>query len=297
MGTPIYIAGATATGKSAVAIEIARKIKGQIISVDSMQVYKEMDIGTAKPSTQQRNEIPHHLVDCVGLEDTFDAARFVKEVGKKIGEIENPVFCGGTGLYFQAWTEGLGDAPPGNSKIREELEKTPKEKLLEELKKTDPETYKKIDKKNERRIWRAVEVIRITGKKHSEQKANWKKKAEEKFYILERPEEEQKERIIHRTEKMFEQGLVEETKQIQTKLEKNQTAQQALGYKQVLSYLRGEQKLPETVEQVKSLTWKYAKRQKKWFKQLQGTTKILIQKGEDPGVTARKILEASGKNT
>ena len=86
MGTPIYIAGATATGKSAVAIEIARKIKGQIISVDSMQVYKEMDIGTAKPSTQQRNEIPHHLVDCVELEDTFDAARFVKEVGKKIGK-------------------------------------------------------------------------------------------------------------------------------------------------------------------------------------------------------------------
>ena len=96
---------------------------------------------------------------------------------------------------------------------------------------------------------------------------------------------------------MFEQGLVEETKRIQTKLEKNQTAQQALGYKQVLSYLRGDQKLPETIEQVKSLTRKYAKRQKRWFKQLQGTTKIFVQKEEDPAETARKILEASGKNT
>ena len=297
MGAPIYIAGATATGKSAVAIEIARKTKGQIISVDSMQVYKEMNIGTAKPSAQQRKEIPHHLVDCVGLEDTFDAARFVEEVGKKIGEIESPIFCGGTGLYFQAWTEGLGDAPPGNSKIRGELKNTSKEELLEELKKTDPETYEKIDKKNERRIWRAIEVIRITGKKHSEQRANWKKIAEKKFYILERPEEEQRERIIHRTERMFEQGLVEETKKIQPRLEKNQTAQHALGYKQVMLHLRGEQKLSETVEQVKSLTWKYAKRQKKWFKQLQGTTKILIQKEEDPCETARKILKASEKNT
>ena len=297
MGDPIYIAGATATGKSEVAIEIARKTKGQIISVDSMQVYKNMDIGTAKPSTQQRKEIPHHLIDCVTLEDTYDAARFVKEVEGKIGEIENPIFCGGTGLYFQAWNEGLGDSPAGDLRLRKELEETPQEKLLQELEKKDPETFKKIDRNNKRRIYRAVEVIRLTGKKYSDLKARWKKTAGEKFFLLERRAEEQKERIQRRTERMFDEGLVEETKKIQTRLEKNSTAQQGLGYKQVMAYLRGEQKLPETVEQVKSLTWKYARRQKTWFNQLQGATKILIEKEESPRETASRILEGSAKST
>ena len=293
MGVPIYIAGATATGKSEVAIEIARKIKGEIISVDSMQVYKEMDIGTAKPAPEQRKEIPHHLVDCVELEDTFDAAKFVSAVAEKIGQIEQPIFCGGTGLYFQAWVEGLGDAPAGNSKIREELEQTPKQELLEELEKKDPETYEKIDKNNSRRLWRAIEVIRITGKKHSEQKAIWNKTAAEKFFILERIEEEQKGRIRRRTERMFEQGLIEETRKLQPRLEKNRTAQQALGYKQAIAYLRGEQKREETIEQVKSLTWKYAKRQKTWFKQLQGGKKIVLEKEESAEETATRILKTN----
>ena len=124
MRKPIFIAGATATGKSMVAIEIAQKTTGEIVSVDSMQVYQGMDIGTAKPTAAQRAQIPHHLIDCTTIGEGFDAARFVREAERKKTKIKQAVFCGGTGIYFQAWLEGLGEAPPGDPKKRKELEKT-----------------------------------------------------------------------------------------------------------------------------------------------------------------------------
>tara|TARA_B100001971_G_C18216680_1_gene554333 strand:- start:359 stop:1252 length:894 start_codon:yes stop_codon:yes gene_type:complete len=292
MGAPIFIAGATATGKSEVAMEIARRIKGEIISVDSMQVYQEMDMGTAKPSPEHRKEIPHHLIDCITLKETYNAARFVREAEGKIRETESPIFCGGTGLYFQAWTEGLGDAPPADFNIRKELEETPKEKLLEELEKKDPETYKTIDKNNPRRIFRAVEVIRITGKGYSQQRAKWEQRAPKNFFLLGRRAEKLRARIEARVERMFKEGLVEETIKLQTPLEKNRTAQQALGYKQVMAHLKGERNLPDTEELVKSLTWQYARRQKTWFNKILGAKKILIAEEECPKETADRILEA-----
>ena len=292
MDAPIFIAGATAAGKSAVAMEVARRIKGEIISVDSMQVYQEMDIGTAKPSRAHRKEIPHHLIDCVSLEETYNAARFAREAEEKIKEIESPIFCGGTGLYFQAWNEGLGTAPPGNYTIRKELEGTPKEKQLEELEEKDPETYERIDKNNPRRIVRALEVIRITGKSYSQQRAKWKRRAPENFFLLERGAAELRARIGVRVEKMFEKGLVEETFRLQPQLEKNRTAHQALGYKQVMGHLRGEGDLAGTKELVKTHTWQFARRQKTWFNKKQGAKKILIEKEESPKETAKRILEA-----
>ena len=109
MGGPICIAGPTASGKSAVAIKIAERLQGEIISVDSMQVYRGLDIGTAKPSEAEQAGIPHHVIDCAGLEETYDAARFVREATAAERKIERPIYCGGTGLYFQAWLEGLGE--------------------------------------------------------------------------------------------------------------------------------------------------------------------------------------------
>jgi len=175
---PVFIAGPTATGKSASALALAQKIGGEIISVDSMQVYRGLDIGTAKPTAEERKKIPHHLIDICDLHEAFDAAQFIRLAQKTVAEIQSrsktPVFCGGTGLYFKAFLDGLGEAPPADETLRAGLESLPFETLLAELRERDPQAYEKIDKQNPRRVIRAVEVIRLTGKKFSEQRAEWK---------------------------------------------------------------------------------------------------------------------------
>jgi len=291
MGKPIFIAGPTATGKSAVALEVAKKLGGEIISVDSMQVYQKMDIGTAKPSPEQRKQIPHHLIDCTSIGEGFDAARFVREVEKKKTKIKQPIFCGGTGLYFQAWLEGLGEAPSGDSKIRKVLEETPTQDLLRELKEKDPSTHKSIDHQNPRRIIRAIEVIRITDRPFSEQKAKWTNQVPANFFLLERADQDLRKRIESRAEKMFERGLVEETCSLRTGLENNPSAQQALGYRQVIGHLKGEQDLPETVCLVKSRTWQYAKRQKTWFRKIRGAIEVKAAEAELEKETAQRIID------
>ena len=291
MGKPIFIAGATATGKSAVAQEVAKKIGGEIISVDSMQVYRKMDIGTAKPTAEQREQTPHHIIDCTTISEGFDAARFVREAENKKTKIEHQIFCGGTGLYFQAWLEGLGEAPSGDSKIRKVLEETPTQDLLRELKEKDPSTHKSIDHQNPRRIIRAIEVIRITDRPFSEQKAKWTNQAPANFFLLERADQDLRKRIESRAEKMFERGLVEETCSLRTELENNPSAQQALGYRQVIGHLRGEQSLPETINLVKSRTWQYAKRQKTWFRKIRGAIEVKAAEAELEKETAQRIID------
>src|SRR5215469_5777874 len=173
----IFIAGPTAVGKSDIALALAERIGGEIISVDSMQVYRGLDIGTAKPDAATQKKIPHHLIDICDLTEPFDAAKFVVLANKAVAEIQSrkktPIFCGGTGLYFKAFLDGLGEAPAADPKLCAEFEATPLEKLLEELRQLDPAAYEKIDKKNPRRVIRALEVVRTTGKSFSSQQANW----------------------------------------------------------------------------------------------------------------------------
>ena len=291
MGKPVFIAGATATGKSAVAMEVAQKKSGEIVSVDSMQVYQRMDIGTAKPTAEQREQVPHHLIDCATISEGFDAARFVRAAQRRETKIKQAVFCGGTGLYFQAWLEGLGEAPAGDPKIRREIEKTETQELLKEIKKKDPATFLSIDHHNPRRIVRAVEVIRITGKPFSEQKAKWTNHAPRNFFLIERTSEDLRTRIETRVENMFKRGLVEETCSLRSELEDNPIAQQALGYRQVIGYLKGEQGLPETANLVKSRTWQFARRQKTWFKKLNQATVVQVLENEGPEETAQQIIK------
>ena len=143
-----------------------------------MQVYRGLDIGTAKPSAAERARVPHHLIDICDLHEAFDAAQFIRLAEKAVAEIQSrgrtPVFCGGTGLYFKAFLDGLGEAPATDAKLRAELEAAPLEILLAELRERDPATFEKIDRQNPRRVVRAVEVIRLTGRKFSEQRAEWK---------------------------------------------------------------------------------------------------------------------------
>jgi tRNA dimethylallyltransferase len=175
----ILLAGPTAVGKSAVALNLAERLGGEIISVDSMQVYRGLDLGTAKPTAAEREAVPHHLIDVADLTQAFDAAQFVRLAQAAAEEIlrrqRAPILCGGTGLYFKAFLEGLGEAPPSNLELRSQLEKTSLPELLSELQERDPATFAEIDRQNPRRVVRALEVIRITGKPFHEQRAGWKR--------------------------------------------------------------------------------------------------------------------------
>jgi len=278
----ILLAGPTAVGKSEAALLLAEKLGGEIVSVDSMQVYRGLDIGTAKPAQEERARVRHHLIDVVNLTQPFDAARFVRLAREAVADIQArghlPILCGGTGLYFNAFLDGLGDAPSADAALRSELEATPLSDLLTELAAKDPATYETIDRENARRVLRAVEAIRVTGKPHSQQRATWSRSApgrsatgpatERHLFIgLTRSSPDLQQRIYRRVEKMFEQGLVAETEELlKHGLAENRTAMQALGYRQVAEHLRGMRSLPETIELVKIRTRQFAKRQMTWFK-------------------------------
>jgi tRNA dimethylallyltransferase len=294
----LIIAGPTASGKSAVALELAEALGGEIISVDSMQVYRGLDIGTAKPSPEERQRAPHHLIDAVDLREHFDAARFVELAGRAreeiLGKGRVPIFCGGTGLYLKVFFEGIGEAPPADPVLRAELSSTPTELLLRELQSADPATYEKIDRNNPRRIIRAVEVIRLTGKPFSELRASWRKDADpasHRVWIgLSRAPEDLRRRIDRRVEQMFEQGLVEETRvALNHGLSTDSTAMQSLGYRQVVEYLRGERSLDATMELVKVRTRQFAKRQMTWFRRQAALRWIALEEEADAVQVAGEI--------
>ena len=291
MGTPVFIAGPTASGKSAVALEVAQQQNGEIISVDSMQVYRGLDLGTAKPTVEERVRVPHHLIDILGLTESFNTASFVEQAEEAIKKIKTPVFCGGTGLYFSAWLEGLGDAPQANATLRTELAEMNLETLVAELLERDPATHATIDRQNRRRVTRAVEVIRLTGKPFSEQRAEWTGQVPQNFFLLERDREDLRHRIDRRVDAMFSAGLVVETCSLRLALEGNPVAQQALGYRQVIGHLNDEQGLPETVALVKSRTWQFARRQMTWFRKLHGAHTLTVPANEPVVETARRLIE------
>ena len=295
---PIFLAGPTAVGKSAIALALVEKIGGEIVSVDSMQVYRGLDIGTAKPTADERARVSHHLIDVCDLTEAFDAAQFIRLAQKVVAEIQSrsktPVFCGGTGLYFKAFLDGLGDAPATDAKLRAELEAAPLEKLLEELRARDPATFEKIDRQNPRRVVRAVEVIRLTGKKFSEQRSDWNTHhsplAIRHFYCFTRPAADMHARINTRVDEMFRRGIVAETEQLlKHGLAGNKFAMQAIGYRQVVEHLRGERGLAATIELVKIRTRQFAKRQLTWFRRHGNCEWIELKPGEPAAETLAKI--------
>lgn len=303
MSGPIFIAGPTAVGKSAVALALAEKIGGEIISVDSMQVYRGLDIGTAKPTTEERQKIPHHLIDACGLSEAFDAAKFITLATAAQREIQSrsrtPIFCGGTGLYFKAFLDGLGEAPPADANLRAELESLPYETLLQELRERDPECYEKIDRENPRRVIRAIEVIRLTGKKFSAQRAQWSTggaKVSSRIHCLTRVGPDLHARINTRVDAMFAQGLVEETRRLLPHgLSENKFAMQAIGYRQVAEHLRGERDLADTIELVKIKTRQFAKRQLTWFRRHGNCQWHELQANDSPEKIAAQISTTDGR--
>lgn len=274
---PIFLTGPTAVGKSDLAMQLAEETSGEIISADSMQVYRGLDIGTAKPSPQKRSLIPHHLIDVAELCQTFDAGQFVQKATQAVREIKQrqriPIFCGGTGFYLKAYREGLDDLPPRNPALRSELEQTTPEKLLEELCRKDPLLFAQIDPKNLRRVIRALEIIRQTQQPVSAQRRQWEAKASlPPLVVLFRPAASLRKRIHQRVEAMFQAGLVEETQALlKCGIQENPVASRALGYRQVLRHLKNQSSLLETIALVKTKTWQFARRQLTWFRKQKHT--------------------------
>jgi tRNA dimethylallyltransferase len=302
----IFLVGPTASGKSTLALALAEKLGGEIISVDSMQVYRGLDIGTAKPSAAEQSRVRHHLIDVVELTEAFDAAKFVAHARIAENDIRArgrvPIFCGGTGLYFKAYLEGLGDAPPSDAKVRAELEATPLTDLLQELQQRDPVTFQRIDKQNPRRVVRALEVIRLTGEPFSQQRAGWSSPSAlnpqpSTIFGLHRSPPDLHARINARVDEMFSRGLVEETRQLlPLGLEQNRTAMQAIGYRQVVEHLRGERSLAETIELVKVKTRQFAKRQMTWFKHQLPVQWIELRAHEPMDAVADQIITARAQS-
>src|SRR5688572_23620128 len=295
MRGPIFIAGPTASGKSAVALLLAERCGGEIISADSMQVYRGMEIGTAKPSASERVRVRHHLVDVAAIDEPFDVARFLDLAQKAESEVRErqriPIYCGGTGLYFNALISGIGGGPKSNPQMRAELEATSLSELLAELEIHDPETFARIDRSNPRRVVRALEVIRTTGEKFSAQRADWSLRRQEgQWFGLERNRPELVERINTRVDQMFARGLVGETRELLKEgLERNRTAMQSLGYRQVIEHLRGERSLDQTIELVKQKTRQFAKRQLTWFRHQLDLNWIRVADGQSDESIATAI--------
>lgn len=270
----VVIAGATATGKTDLAIQLAKKIDGEIVSADSMMVYKYMDIGTAKPTQQEQEGIRHYVIDVVEPSYNFSVKDFLKEADRSILEIQEkgkiPIVAGGTWLYIQALLYGLSEAPKGNSEIREALYKEDNEKLYKKLEEVDKEYAQKIHQNDKRRIVRALEVFYETGKPFSSfQKEHSFKEKRYDFigFILQRDREQIMKRIEERVEKMFQKGLIEEVKNLmEMGYENSLTAKQAIGYKEVIPYLKGKINLEEAKESIIKNTKIFAKRQIRTFR-------------------------------
>jgi tRNA dimethylallyltransferase len=297
--SPLMLAGPTGAGKSEIALLLAERLGAEIVSVDSMQVYRGMDIGTAKPSPEERARVPHHLLDVADVTEAFDAARFVELARKAVADIEArgrvALLCGGTGLYFKAFLEGLQNLP-SDPALRAQLEATPLPELLTELQQRDPAAYERVDRNNLRRVVRAIEVIRLTGKPFSSQRADWagavvSTSKPPALFCLSRASADLHERIARRTEEMFRCGLVVETEELLGRgLAGNRNAMQAIGYRQVVEHLQGGPSLPETVELVKARTRQFARRQMVWFRRQLPVAWIHVEASEASQAVVERLL-------
>ena len=274
----IVICGPTASGKTALSIELAKTINGEIISSDSMQIYKDMTIGTAKPDVEEMQGIKHYLLDFASPDTRYSVAEFKKDALKAINEIlqknKIPIIVGGTGLYINSLIYGIDYTDIKiDEQYRAELEKIVEEKglqfLYNEAEKIDKKAMEKISVNDKKRIMRVLEIYKATGKTKTEQEAESRKSEVEYDYKVFAIDIERKllyDRINQRVDKMIENGLVQEVEELLKKYDKFPTAMQGLGYKEVVEYLNGYITLEEMIEKIKMETRRYAKRQLTWFR-------------------------------
>jgi tRNA dimethylallyltransferase len=305
-GTAWYLTGPTAAGKTAVGIELARRIGAEIVSLDSMAIYRGMDIGTAKPTAAERAAVPHHLIDIRDPQEEFSVADYLDAAGDVAREIaargKQALFVGGTALYLKALLRGLFSGPPADWKLRAELEELARisgvEALHTRLEAADPVAAKKLHPNDVRRIIRALEVHAATGKPISalqEQFDKGRSASECRVFVLDWPRDTLDERIRKRVDQMFADGLVHEVRMLLASPPStlSRTAAQAVGYRETIEHLRGERDLPETIELVKLRTRQFAKRQMTWFRSLSECRWISMSDPFDTAEIAERIAKAA----
>jgi tRNA dimethylallyltransferase len=298
----VVICGPTASGKTALSVELAKELDAEIISADSMQIYKGMDIATAKPSISERDGIPHHLMDFLDPCEAFSVADYVRLAREKISDIaargKLPMIVGGTGLYISSLINNIQfEESECDYAYREQLRQLAAEKgngyLMDMLKEIDPETAASLHENNQSRVIRALEVYKITGKTMSQTQRE--SRAEPSPYepcmiALDYDRSQLYDRINKRVDIMLEEGLLEEAREFYSR-EDYPTAAQAIGYKELLPYLKGSEELDTSVERLKQETRKYAKRQLTWFRKDERIHWIKVTDNTD----SREILEIAKK--
>lgn len=299
----IFIVGPTATGKTEVAASLSSKIPIEIVSCDSMQVYKEMNIISCKPAVELRKQIPHHLLDVVSVEKDYSVADYEREARLVINRIlddgrRHPCVVGGSGLYMSVLLDGLFSGGKTDARLREilknEAEVYGQEYLYERLKRVDKEAAAKIHPHDLRRVIRALEVFKLTQQPISQlQKKRsglWGNFAV-KIFCLCRPRPELYSRINSRVAEMFKQGGVEEVKSL-LKLNLSRTAKAVIGIKEIKGYLDGDYDLAEAEREIAQNSRRYAKRQLTWFKKDKRLVWLEIGSEENSQVVAQKILDS-----
>lgn len=288
----IVIAGPTASGKTALSIELAKKINGEIISSDSMQIYQDMNIGTAKVTHEEMQGIQHYLIDFVSPNERYSVSDFKKDSEKAIETIlakgKVPIVAGGTGLYIDSLIYGIEypemefDEKYRNILLEQAQTEEGLSKLYLQASKIDEEAIQNISPNDKKRIIRILEVFKATGKNKTEQEKLSRKngvKYDFQVFAIDMEREKLYERINKRVDSMFEQGLVQEVKNLREKYNCFPTAMQGLGYKEVVDYLEGKYSYEEMVDKIKQETRHYAKRQLTWFRKNKQTVWLKAENG------------------
>ncbi|MFY0653270.1 MAG: tRNA (adenosine(37)-N6)-dimethylallyltransferase MiaA [Cyclobacteriaceae bacterium] len=286
----IIVAGPTAVGKTSLSIKLAKRLNTEIISADSRQFFRELNIGTAKPSDDELAEVPHHMINNLSIHDEYNAGKFAEEVDELLEGLfethDHVIMTGGSGMYIKAVCDGLDDMPDVPEDVRNRLnikwEQGGSDELLERLSQLDKNYFELVDKKNKQRVVRALEVIEVTGLPYSDFR-NAKKPVEKPYEVLkiglEREREELYSMIDLRMDQMIEKGLFEEAEQFYP--HKNLNALQTVGYREIYGYMNGEYDKDEAIRLLKRNSRRYAKRQMTWFKRDDSFRWFMAPKLED----------------
>ena len=297
--SPFFIiAGPTAVGKSAVAVAVAERCGGEIVSADAFQIYRGLDVLTAKPSADLRARVPHHLIGEIPLTATFDVAQYLRASRERIGEIRAhgrvPIVTGGTGLYLRALTHGLADLPGADAPLRADLESHPPAELQRRLAELDPAGAAQIDLQNPRRVIRALEVCLLTGRPFSSFREQWAATPPGiRGIVLTLDRAALNARIDQRTAAMFADGVLDEVRACG---DTGPTAGQTIGLREIRAHLAGEISRADCIAAIQLATRRYAKRQVTWFRRETFLEPVEVTVISDPGQLAESLArKAAGQ--
>ena len=295
-----FLTGPTASGKTAIGLDLAGLIGAEIVSLDSMTIYRDMDIGTAKPTAEQQASVPHHLIDLIDPTDEFSLSAYVDVAQAKVAEIRGRgnevLFVGGTPLYLKALLRGIFKGPPADWDFRRQVEQEVREvgtrALHERLSQVDPLSAARLHHHDVRRIVRALEVHRLTGQPISHLQLQFDEPCDaQRVFVLDWPRAELHQRIEQRVRWMFSHGIVDEVQGLLYKYgQLGRTAGQAVGYREVIGLIQGQTDQPEATRRIRTRTNQFAKRQWTWFRSLSECRRVPMSGKADPSDVARQIV-------